>query len=279
MANPMKLLTTAASATTKFGKAYAPELLAGLGCVSYIGGNILTILAQKNIEKTRKECQNLSEKELTVKVIYHYIPTIGCMAIGTLCIGGALYMKNKTISNLNQQIVTLGASAIASAEAMKSYKKEIKRLVGEVEAKKVEEQVAESQKSKIESKDIPAPKAPQTLANAPMPFDASTNGLYLCVDGVSGQIFWSNAERINSVYQWVNLTINEDGCCTINEYLSELGGGLHEMMDGNGRGWVPSQLKLHPHYSSCTIETLPYTGYPALKVNPSHEPISLDFNY
>lgn len=279
MANLTKTLATAVTATTNFGKTYAPEILAATGCASFVCANIATVLAQPKIEKMRKENNNLSEKNLTIKVLWHYIPTIGLIAVGTLCVGGSLYLKNKTIANLKQQVVTLGASAIASAEALKTYKKEIKKLVGESESQKIDESVAKSQKSKIESKDIPAAVVPKTLANAPMPFDASTNGLYLCVDGVSGQVFWSNVERINAVYQFVNLTINQDASCSINEYLSELGGGLHEMMDGDGRGWLPRHLNLVPRYSSCTIDTVPYTGYPALKVTPSSDPLSFEFDY
>lgn len=274
MANVTKALSNAVTLTTNFGKTYAPELLAGGGCAAYVAANIATILAQPKIENTRKEYAELDEKELKIKILYHYIPTIGLILVGTACISGSLYLKNKTIANLNQQIVTLGASAIASAEALKTYKKEIKQLVGDSGAQKIEETVTKSQAEKIDKKDIP-----KAVCNVPMPFDASTSGLYLCVDAVSGQVFWSNTERINSVFQFVNLTINQDGCCSVNEYLSELGGGLHEIMDGSGRGWMPRHLNLVPRYSSCTLDTIPYAGYPAVKVTPSEEPLSFEFDY
>lgn len=249
MANALAAVKTAGISVLQFGKAHLPEILTGGGVGSMIGGTITAIKVQPKIQADREQYKD-DEKELKKQIVIDYIPTILLEGTGVILIGTGMYLKNK-------QVAALGAAAAVSANALKSYKNEIKALVGDEKTKEIDKKVA---------KDVKESANKMVAVN--------NDGMYLCIDGITGQIFWSNEDKIKAVYHWVNMRVAEDTYCSVNDYLCEL--ELNEVCDGNGRGWyneIPGYPgKVHPRFDTTICDTYPFAGHPAIIVKPTVEP-------
>lgn len=259
MANLINFVKGGIDVTKAFCKANKAELLTGIGIASMASGNLATILVQPKIQSAREKYKG-SKKDIALHVVPWYIPTLALTGAGAGLIIAGIKTKNK-------QIAALGAGLAISAEAIKSYKNEIRELVDEAKAKEIDEKVCANQEAVMKNE--------TNLASAAPYASDREDGLYLCMEGLTGQVFWSNEDRIARVYEWVNRQIHESMYCSVNDYLCEL--ELHETTDGNGRGWTTvepgytQKVGYSARYTCC--DTLPYAGRPVLRFDPKIDPV------
>lgn len=257
MANVGKILKGGVEAAKIFCKTNAAEIAVGCGIASMAAGNISTALVQSKITAARETYKELGKLEVAKHVLPYYIPT-AVLTVG----GGALIVCGMRAKN--KQLAALGATCALAGEAIKSYKSEIKSLVSETEAGAIDENVAKSVGMKTDESEKITKAAPYIRED----------GLYLCMDGITGQVFWSNEDKIARVYEWVNKQVTQDMYCSVNDFLCEL--ELNTTCDGDGRGWFldkPGYIN-SVHYITRYVpcDTMPYVGRPVLLVNPTVDP-------
>lgn len=257
MANLGQFIKGGIETTKAFCKANAAEIVIGSGIVSMASANIATVLVQPKIQEAREKYKG-SKKDIAMHVLPWYIPTVVLTGAGAGMIIAGVKSKNK-------KLAALGASVAISAEAIKSYQSEIRELVDEAKANDIEEKIAKKQEETIKSE-------PKLAAAAP---SEREDGLYLCMEGLTGQVFWANEDRIKRVYEWLNRQVYETMYCSVNDYLCEF--ELHETSDGYNRGWTTvepgyvNRVGYISKYVCC--DTAPYAGRPVLRFDPTVDPV------
>ena len=180
------------------------------GGVAFIfGGTIasipLTVKATHAVDKKKKELKKdkLPFKEFVKTVWPYYIPTVVCTAIGFPLI----WSGNK---EYGKKIASYAAIASSATSNLQKLEEKIPEIVGEKDAKKIKESIAQDKIDKIpESKTV-------VLTNG---------GSCLFYEPISNQLFRSSIEEINKITNTITATVNDDidGEVSFNEFLYRVG--------------------------------------------------------
>ena len=192
---------------------HSPTILTGVavaGCAAtaYFTAKA-TLQAKDKLEEMKEE--ELTTKEKAKKILPIYIPAITAFLATSACIVGAHTIDTK------RQMALVSAYSL-STEALKDVEEKFKETYGE---KKLDKLHSEINKEKaVHIHEINKDHAIET-----------GKGSQIFIDGASGQIYKSNREYVNRVYNDVNAQLNEGYSVSINDINEML--GIRPMMMGD----------------------------------------------
>lgn len=226
---------------------HSPTILTGVavvGCAAtaYFTAKA-TLQAKEKLEEMKEE--ELTTKEKAKKILPIYIPAITAFLATSACVIGAHTIDTK------RQMALVSAYSL-STEALKDVEEKFKETYGE---KKLDKLHSEINKDKaVYIHELNKDHAIET-----------GRGNQLFIDGMSGQIFKSNREHINRVYNDVNSQLNEGFSVSVND-INEMIGirpmalGDYWIFDINRTGIV--EPTFDPVWTDDTqTETCTYIGY------------------
>lgn len=219
----MKLINgTSIKAVTKgvekFVKTNAPQILAGLGIACGLGAVGMTakgtIKAVRIVDELKKENPEPTKKEIVKAVYKEYLPAAGLTIAGIGCVVGSVHISAR-------RIATLGLAYAMSDKSLKEYQEKAKEMLGEKKEEELRGKIAQDYIDKN-------PPEERLIQNA-------EGGAVLCLDKLTGQYFYSDADTINRVINELNRLLNSDYHVSFNDYFIEL--GLNPCGIGDEWGW------------------------------------------
>ena len=243
---------------TKFRKTLrrnAPNIFKIAGLIGLIAAPIITVPSTvKAVRACDKRKEELGVEKLPVGEIVktswkHYIPVISLMGAST-----ASMVNGESISR--KRTAVLSAAYDAANTTIQDYKDEVKKKLGEKDAKEIERSVIEKQ---VQS------QPPQT---ALVPIQGSENGGVLFREPMTGTYFYSTRNKVDKAF-------NELTAQMLRENYVDLG-DLFDLLDLNVVevchliGWNSMRVKsIEPEYNWFGIEesatpyvSLGYNLYP-----------------
>lgn len=202
----------------KFVKTNAPQILAGLGIACGLGAVGMTakgtIKAVRIVDELKKENPEPTKKEIVKAVYKEYLPAAGLTIAGIGCVVGSVHISAR-------RIATLGLAYAMSDKNFKEYKDKAKEMLGEKKEEELRGKIAQDYIDKN-------PPEERLIQNA-------EGGAVLCLDKLTGQYFYSDADTINRVINELNRLLNSDYYVSFNDYFIEL--GLNPCGIGDEWGW------------------------------------------
>lgn len=202
----------------KFVKTNAPQILAGLGIACGLGAVGMTakgtIKAVRIVDELKKENPEPTKKEIVKAVYKEYLPAAGLTIAGIGCVVGSVHISAR-------RIATLGLAYAMSDKNFKEYKDKAKEMLGEKKEEELRGKIAQDYIDKN-------PPEERLIQNA-------EGGAVLCLDKLTGQYFYSDADTINRVINELNRLLNSDYHVSFNDYFIEL--GLNPCGIGDEWGW------------------------------------------
>lgn len=196
----------------------APTLMMSGGIACYGGATAFSIYGtvkscHKVYDTQCDEERSLTTKEKVTMCWKFYIPAALCFAGGTALVVGANHMQLARIELL------AGAYAATNGQ-LKKYKEKVKEVFGEDADDKVRHKTVEDMLN-----DTPLPPVGQ-IPGA---------GTMLCMDGPTGQYFYSTRHVIDKALTECDRQLMTDGEVCLNDLLYKL--GCNESKIGNTCGW------------------------------------------
>ena len=202
----------------KFVKKNAPQILAGLGIACGLGAVGMTakgtIKAVRIVDELKKENPEPTKKEIVKAVYKEYLPAAGLTIAGIGCVVGSVHISAR-------RIATLGLAYAMSDKSLKEYQEKAKEMLGEKKEEELRGKIAQDYIDKN-------PPEERLIQNA-------EGGAVLCLDKLTGQYFYSDADTINRVINELNRLLNSDYHVSFNDYFIEL--GLNPCGIGDEWGW------------------------------------------
>lgn len=202
----------------KFVKTNAPQILAGLGIACGLGAVGMTakgtIKAVRIVDELKKENPEPTKKEIVKAVYKEYLPAAGLTIAGIGCVVGSVHISAR-------RIATLGLAYAMSDKSLKEYQEKAKEMLGEKKEEELRGKIAQDYIDKN-------PPEERLIQNA-------EGGAVLCLDKLTGQYFYSDADTINRVINELNRLLNSDYHVSFNDYFIEL--GLNPCGIGDEWGW------------------------------------------
>ena len=202
----------------KFVKKNAPQILAGLGIACGLGAVGMTakgtIKAVRIVDELKKENPEPTKKEIVKAVYKEYLPAAGLTIAGIGCVVGSVHISAR-------RIATLGLAYAMSDKSLKEYQEKAKEILGEKKEEELRGKIAQDYIDKN-------PPEERLIQNA-------EGGAVLCLDKLTGQYFYSDADTINRVINELNRLLNSDYHVSFNDYFIEL--GLNPCGIGDEWGW------------------------------------------
>lgn len=202
----------------KFVRTNAPQILAGLGIACGLGAVGMTakgtIKAVRIVDELKKENPEPTKKEIVKAVYKEYLPAAGLTIAGIGCVVGSVHISAR-------RIATLGLAYAMSDKNFKEYKDKAKEMLGEKKEEELRGKIAQDYIDKN-------PPEERLIQNA-------EGGAVLCLDKLTGQYFYSDADTINRVINELNRLLNSDYYVSFNDYFIEL--GLNPCGIGDEWGW------------------------------------------
>lgn len=202
----------------KFVRTNAPQILAGLGIACGLGAVGMTakgtIKAVRIVDELKKENPEPTKKEIVKAVYKEYLPAAGLTIAGIGCVVGSVHISAR-------RIATLGLAYAMSDKSLKEYQEKAKEMLGEKKEEELRGKIAQDYIDKN-------PPEERLIQNA-------EGGAVLCLDKLTGQYFYSDADTINRVINELNRLLNSDYHVSFNDYFIEL--GLNPCGIGDEWGW------------------------------------------
>ena len=202
----------------KFVKTNAPQILAGLGIACGLGAVGMTakgtIKAVRIVDELKKENPEPTKKEIVKAVYKEYLPAAGLTIAGIGCVVGSVHISAR-------RIATLGLAYAMSDKSLKEYQEKAKEMLGEKKEEELRGKIAQDYIDRN-------PPEERLIQNA-------EGGAVLCLDKLTGQYFYSDADTINRVINELNRLLNSDYHVSFNDYFIEL--GLNPCGIGDEWGW------------------------------------------
>lgn len=251
MPNVSEILKT----VSKFTDKNAPALLTAIVVVG-VGTTVLLAIdgtkkADAILAEEAKENpdETLTKKEIIAKTWTNYIPT--AISAG-ITITAAIMSHHVS----HKRIIALATACTLSKDHLKKYQDKVKELLGERTDQKIHDAIAKEQVSGIDSRTAHI-------------LDTKT-GSVLCMDSLSGQLFYSSVNAINAAVNEANKSLYHDTWLSVNDYFWNL--GLRRGVAFDRIGWSVEKGQIETHYTSCLTQD----NVPCLVINYTTEPLSLD---
>jgi hypothetical protein len=228
-------------AVEKFADDNAPLILTAVGVTGTISSVVLAtkaslkaskMIEQKKVDNWRMdpeagaEVKGIDTKDKVLLVWKEYLPTAGTLTVAV----AAIVFANR--------INTKRAAAMAAAYSLSE------RAYGEYREKVVDKFNANKERQVRD-------EIAQDHVNAHPPKDSQiivvANGNVTCYDQPSDRYFHSSVEKIRSAQNEINVTINEVGEASLEEFYAAL--GLQPTTMSEDIGWTRDKL-LDVHFSS-----------------------------
>ena len=197
----------------------APEILFGVGCVGIFTTVISTVFATKKMTLKIDEIneQKLEPKEKKIAIAKETAKTCWPialnMAITLYCFGASRKIEH-------DRLVSTAAALAVSTDSLKKIKDKTKEIVGEANAKKINDAVAEEKLKTIQP-------------NAHV-YETGT-GSYLCMDSFTGRLFRSDIDSLEKIRATLNNRFHNEMFISFNDLWYEL--GIPACDSGNDNGW------------------------------------------
>ena len=207
----------------EFTKEHLPQILTGVGIVSFVSASGLAIYgttkAYKKVEEENKKrkvegAEELVPKEIVKLVWTNYIPMVLTLAAGVTCV----ILANKEMS---KRLAALGVAYALSEDKVKEYRNKIAEKFGDKKAKEIE---AERMQKIVDANPVDEQKVIHT-----------GKGDTLCFDPMSGRYFRSSADVIRIVAADLTTELPGTEWVCLNDLY--YGIGLKETTIGNYVGW------------------------------------------
>lgn len=239
---------------THFTDENAPAILSGLAVVGVVVTGILvhraTIKAQEIIEE-ELEPEELSKSEVIAKTWTNYIPPVVC---GGLTVAAIIASNRMSAARL----ATLTGVCALSSDKLKKYQTKVKELLGEKDAQKVQDGLAQDEVSKVDTSAL-------GIGN-PGP------GKMLVMESITGQVFISSVDAIHRAIAEVNQQLYREEQVCLNSYLHELGRPMSRI--GENLWWSNEFTTcVKVEFTSCLTED----NVPCLYINYSDLPLQVNF--
>lgn len=192
----------------KFIKKNGPTLLMSAGLVSFGGAIYAT---GKATVKSVRDVDSMEETPSKMDIVKaewkNYIPAAVLTVTGVGCVVAANHMQLVRIE-------TIATAYALNKKELDTYKGKVKELLGEQKAAEIENKIAQDRMDDLPPWDdrIGTPR-----------IDPNGRQLFRCIDGLTGQTFWSNSTEIDQKVNEFNNWLIKDGTCTVNEWLDILG--------------------------------------------------------
>lgn len=196
------------------------EILTGVGIAGMITTTVLAVQATPKALRLIEEKKQEAEKEQltvvdTVKTTWKcYVPAVVTGSLSVACLVGASSL------NAKRQAALMTAYKL-SETALADYKEAVVETIGEKKEHAVREKVAEKQieKASFDEKDI----------------IVTGYGTTLCLDPLTGRVFYSDIEHIRKVVNEMNRRLNIECYISLNEFYEGI--GLDTCDLGEWLGW------------------------------------------
>ena len=199
-------------------KKNAPQILAGLGIAFGLGAVGMTargtVKAVRIVDEMKKENPEPTKKEIVKAVYKEYLPAAGLTVAGIGCVVGSVHISAR-------RIATLGLAYAMSDKNFKEYKDKAKEMLGEKKEEELRGKIAQDYIDRN-------PPQEKLIQNA-------EGGGVLCLDKLTGQYFYSDADTIIRVVNELNRLLLSDYHVSFNDYFIEL--GLQPCGFGDEWGW------------------------------------------
>ena len=203
----------------KFVQKNAPQILAGIGLACGLGATATAVRGTSKAveivkEKEEEKGEALTKVEVVKSVWPEYIPTIALTGASIGCVIGSVNISVR-------RLATMGMAYAMSEKSLEEYKAKAKDILGE---KKEEELRGEIAQDFIDANPPEEKLIRHTLG-----------GNTLCLDKMSGQYFYSDADTIKRCVNELNRLMLNDYFVSLNDLYNEL--GLEESKFGDSFGW------------------------------------------
>ena len=199
-------------------KKNAPQILAGLGIAFGLGAIGMTakgtVKAVRIVDEMKKDNPEPTKKDIVKAVYKEYIPAAGLTIAGIGCVVGSVHISAR-------RIATLGLAYAMSDKNFKEYKEKAKEMLGEKKEEELRGAIAQDYIDKN-------PPSEKLIKNA-------EGGSVLCLDKLTGQYFYSDADTINRVINELNRLLLSDYYVSYNDWFIEL--GMQPCGLGDEWGW------------------------------------------
>lgn len=208
-------------------KRNSPKILMGLGISGMVGTVVMAVRATpKALEIIREEKENrpkcissdensdLTKREIVELTWKCYIPAVIMGGVSIACLLGSSSVSAR-------RNAALAAAYTLSDTALREYKEEVVKEIGEKKEQLIQDSVA---KKKIEQNPVSHSEVILT-----------EKGNTLCYDAISGRYFKSDVDRLNRAVNEINRQLLSDGFVMLNDFYYEI--GLSGIKIGSELGW------------------------------------------
>lgn len=203
----------------KFVSKNAPQILAGIGLACGLGATATAIRGTINAvdivkKKEEEKGEKLTKKEIVKSVWMEYIPTVALSGASVACVVGSVNISVR-------RLATMGMAYAMSEKSLEEYKAKAKDILGEKKEEELRGSIA------------------QDFIDANPPEDRlirrTRGGTTLCLDRLSGQYFYSDADTIKRAINELNRLMLNDYFVSLNDLYNEL--EIGESKFGDNFGW------------------------------------------
>lgn len=200
-----------------------PDILIGIGIAGIFGTAAMAVKDtrkhDKNIQEKEKD-RPLTKKEKTVETVKDYIPTIvvGTISAASIIVG---------TTELHKQIAGITALCALAENSLTDYKNEVKELVGEEEAAKIDDRVELARARHIE--------ALGAETYRPQVIDAYSS-MQPFYDLYTGRAFYASESLIEKTVNELNSNMNDGLDISVNDFYELI--ELEPIQTGNDVGWT-----------------------------------------
>lgn len=178
------------------------DLFLATGIAAMIGGTIFAFKNSTKIEKIKHLYRNESKKDIIKKIIPLYLPSTLLTAGGIFCI---IHSRNIT----KNKMAALATAYTVTGRAYKIYRDSVEEII-------TDEKMKEEINKKVCKKKVEQNK------NIDIPEIESGNGDVVIFEECSGRYFKSTINKIDSIINSLNQSINRGKDITLNDIYYEL---------------------------------------------------------
>lgn len=253
------LITNYLNSFLKFSEQNAPTILTGLGVLGVFETARLAYIAgskgKKIMEEKRKDLEDVrpGDKDAKRAVVGEIVKEMAPVVAPPVIMGGvttACIIGSNRVSS--KRMAALSAAYSLTETALKDYKQKTEELIGRKKAMEIRESLARDA-----VKDAPILKDESKIV-------MTGDGNVLCMDSYTKVIFYSNAQKIESVINKLSRECLDFGTVTLNDFRIEI--GLNQIPIGDDLGWGLDDLNKGclPVYVTATLTD---EGRPCLYVD------------